>query len=93
MAGRLPFRPVTVADPAAIDAGLARSYPRLQAPDCPPSLRGLALALMSRARLVLLAFAPHGLARGMQGRIVGAGGWPGSSSPVRVGSGRGSAGP
>ena len=49
------LRVATPADLAAVDALLARSYPRLLAADYPPSVLVTALPLISRARPELLA--------------------------------------
>ena len=50
------------ADLAAVDALLARSYPRLLAADYPPSVLVTALPLISRARPELLAVGTYWVA-------------------------------
>ena len=75
MAARFSLRLATAADFAAVDALLARSYPRLLAPDYPASVRVLAIPLISRARPELLASGTYWLAQDPQGDILGAGGW------------------
>ena len=75
MAARFSLRLATAADFAAVDSLLARSYPRLLAPDYPASVRVLAIPLISRARPDLLACGSYWLAQDPQGGVVGAGGW------------------
>ena len=75
MTALLTLRPSTAADLAAVGALLARSYPRLLAPDYPASVRVLAIPLISRARPELLASGTYWLAHDPQGDILGAGGW------------------
>ncbi|MFY8145853.1 MAG: GNAT family N-acetyltransferase, partial [Rhodobacter sp.] len=58
---------------AAVDALLARSYPRLLAPDYPPSVLMLALVLISRAGRELPSSGTCRLAQNGRGRIPGAG--------------------
>lgn len=62
-------------DLAAVDALLSRSYPRLLAPDYPPSILVTALPLISRARPELLASGTYYVAEETDGTIIGAGGW------------------
>jgi GNAT superfamily N-acetyltransferase len=61
-------------DLAAVDALLQRSYPRLLAPDYPPSVMVTAVPLIARARPELLASGRYFLAVG-DGKVVGAGGY------------------
>lgn len=61
-------------DLAAVDALLARSYPRLLGPVYPPSVLVTALPIIARARPELLASGTYWVAL-HDGRIVGAGGW------------------
>ncbi len=62
-------------DLAAVDALLARSYPRLLKRDYPPSVLVTALPLISRAQPALLASGTYYVAQTGQGELVGAGGW------------------
>jgi GNAT superfamily N-acetyltransferase len=71
----LTLRAATPADLAAVDALLARSYPRLLAPDYPPSVLVTALPLISRARPELLASGTYYVVEDGAGDILGAGGW------------------
>jgi GNAT superfamily N-acetyltransferase len=75
MAARFFLRLATAADLAAVDTLLARSYPRLLAPDYPASVRVLAIPLIARARPELLVSGTYWLAQDPQGGVVGAGGW------------------
>lgn len=68
-------RPSTRADLAAVDALLARSYPRLLKSDYPPSVLVTALPLISRARPELLDCGTYYVAQADAGQILGAGGW------------------
>lgn len=77
----LTLRLATPGDLAAVDALLARSYPRLLAADYPPSTLVLAIPRIARARPELLASGSYFLAEDAAGRIVGAGGWT-ASAPV-----------
>ncbi|MFO1201686.1 MAG: GNAT family N-acetyltransferase [Tabrizicola sp.] len=94
MTQTLILRRAVPADLSAVDALLSRSYPRLLAPDYPPSVLVLAIPRISRAQPVLLASGTYFLAEDGTGRVVGAGGWtcaaPGSlraagSADVRIG--------
>ena len=71
----LTLRRTSLADLAAVDALLARSYPRLLAADYPPSTMVLAVPLISRARPELLVSGTYFLAEDPQGRVLAAGGW------------------
>lgn len=70
----LNVRPTTMADLAAVDALLARSYPRLLKGAYPPSVLVTALPLISRAQPALLTSGSYYLAE-RDGRVLGAGGW------------------
>ncbi len=61
-------------DLAAVDALLARSYPKLLKADYPPSVLVTALPIISRARPELVGCASYYVAE-EEGRIIGAGGW------------------
>ncbi|GGH29729.1 Acetyltransferase, GNAT family [Cribrihabitans marinus] len=67
-------RPTSKADLAAVDALLARSYPRLLKADYPPSVLVTALPLISRAQPALLASGTYYVAE-EAAEILGAGGW------------------
>ncbi|WP_299553472.1 GNAT family N-acetyltransferase [uncultured Tateyamaria sp.] len=67
-------RPSTSQDMAAVDALLARTYPKLLKADYPPSVLVTALPIISRARPELLACGTYYVAE-EDGRILGAGGW------------------
>jgi GNAT superfamily N-acetyltransferase len=75
MTALLTLRPSTAADIAALDVLLARSYPRLLAPDYPAPVHALAIPLISRARPELPACGSCWLDLDPQGGILGAGGW------------------
>lgn len=62
-------------DLAAVDGLLSRSYPKLLAPDYPPSLMVLAVPLIAKARPELLASGRYFLAIDADGRVLAAGGW------------------
>lgn len=62
------------ADLAAVDALLARSYPKLLKADYPPSILVTALPLISRAQPQLLNCGTYYVAE-EEGEILGAGGW------------------
>lgn len=68
------IRPSTKADLAAVDALLARTYPKLLKADYPPSVLVTALPIISRARPELLVCGTYYVAE-EDGRILGAGGW------------------
>jgi GNAT superfamily N-acetyltransferase len=70
----LTLRRTTQADLAAVDELLSVSYPRLLAPDYPPSILVMALPLISRARPELLTSGRYFIV--LDGhQVVGAGGW------------------
>lgn len=71
----LHIRPATPADLGAVDALLARSYPRLLAADYPPSVMVTAVPLLARANPGLLASGRYFLAEGCDGAVLAAGGW------------------
>jgi GNAT superfamily N-acetyltransferase len=87
----LTLRHATPDDLSVVDALLARSYPRLLAPDYPPSVLVLAVPIISRARPELLASGRYWVAEDAAGRVIAAGGWSGHA-PARD-DGSGSAGP
>lgn len=78
----LSLRLARPADLAAVDALLARSYPRLLAADYPPSVRVTALPILARAQPALLASGRYWLAQDAGGRLVGAGGWSMGAPPA-----------
>jgi GNAT superfamily N-acetyltransferase len=69
------------ADLPAADALFAESYPVLLRDDYPPSVRVLALPLISRAQPQLISSGTYYVAEDEAGRLVGAGGW--TRSPRR----------
>ncbi len=71
----LTLRHATPADLSAVDALMARSYPRLLARDYAPSVMVLAVPIICRARPELLASGRYWLAEGDRGRVIAAGGW------------------
>lgn len=75
-AGKPAFliRPSTAQDMAAVDALLARTYPKLLKADYPPSVLVTALPIISRARPELLVCGTYYVVE-EQGQILGAGGW------------------
>ena len=75
MAETLTLRTATLADVAAVDTLLARSYPRLLKADYPPSIMVLALPLISRAQPHLLGSGSYYVVETEDGAVVGAGGW------------------
>ncbi len=86
MTQTLILRRAVPADLSAVDALFARSYPRLLAPDYPPSVMVLAVPRIVRAQPALLASGTYFLAEDARGRIVGAGGWT-RAAPGRSGAG------
>lgn len=86
----LAIRPATSADMSAVDALLARAYPRLLAADYPPSVLVTALPIISRARPELLAGGRYFLAVAEDGSVLGAGGYSlhTPADPHRAGPGR-----
>jgi GNAT superfamily N-acetyltransferase len=85
MSPTLSLRKASLADLAAVDRLLGRSYPKLLASDYPPSAMVLAVPLISRARHELLASGRFFLAEDAEGRLLAAGGWSrGRPSGLRV---------
>ena len=68
------IRPARGQDIAAVDALLARAYPRLLKADYPPSLLVMALPKISRAQPELVTCGTYFLVE-EEGRLLGAGGW------------------
>lgn len=68
------IRPTTIMDLAAVDALLARTYPKLLKADYPPSVLVTALPLISRAQPALLTSGTY-FAVEEDAVVVGAGGW------------------
>lgn len=62
-------------DLTALDALFARAYPKLLAPDYPPSVLVTALPIIARAQPALLASGTFRVAEWTDGRLVAAGGW------------------
>lgn len=62
-------------DIAAVDALLARAYPRLLKATYPPSVLVTALPLISRAQPGLIASGSYYVAVAADGAMIGAGGW------------------
>jgi GNAT superfamily N-acetyltransferase len=83
----LTLRHATPRDLSAVDALLARSYPRLLAPDYPPSVLVTAVPIIARARPELLASGRYWLAEDATRHLVGAGGWSASAPAPSDGSG------
>ena len=75
MTAIITVRTATPADLAAVDALLARSYPRLLAADYPPSVIVTALPIIARARPELVQSGTYFVAETAEGAIIGAGGW------------------
>ena len=71
----LSVRRAEPADLSAVDRLLARSYPRLLAPDYPPSVMVTAVPIIARARPELLASGRYYLVLDCSGDVVGAGGY------------------
>jgi GNAT superfamily N-acetyltransferase len=71
----ITIRPSTRADLSAVDALLARAYPRLLAADYPPSVLVTALPIISRARPELVTCGTYYIAVDGAGAVLGAGGW------------------
>lgn len=70
----MQIRPTTKADLAAVDALLARTYPKLLKADYPASVLVTALPVISRAQPDLLACGTYYVVEDA-GVILGAGGW------------------
>ena len=78
------IRPSRDSDLAAVDALLARSYPKLLKADYPPSVLVTALPIISRARPELVGCGTYYVAE-EDGRIIGAGGWTRDSRRAELG--------
>jgi N-acetylglutamate synthase-like GNAT family acetyltransferase len=76
------LRRATLADLAAVDGLLGRSYPKLLAADYPPSVMVLAVPRIARARPELLTSGTYFVAEDAEGRIIAAGGWT-RAAPLR----------
>ena len=79
----ITLRSATAADIGAIDALLARAYPRLLRADYPPSLLVMAIPRIARAQPGLVTSGTYHVATDDEGRILAAGGW--SRTPMREG--------
>ena len=80
----LTLRAATMADLSAVDALLARAYPRLIKKDYPPSVLVTALPVISRAQPALLKTGTYYVV--LQGQdVVGAGGWTRDRKDTRLG--------
>jgi len=86
MAQSLTLRLARPDDLGAVDALLARSYPRLLRADYPPSIMVTLVPLIARARPALLASGRYFVVEDEQGRAVGAGGYS-LSAPTAMGAG------
>lgn len=75
MSETLTLRRATLADIAAVDTLLQRSYGRLLAADYPPSVRVTAIPLISRANPALLRSGAYFVITDGDGRAAAAGGW------------------
>jgi GNAT superfamily N-acetyltransferase len=75
MTTAITLRTATAADIAAVDALLARAYPRLLKADYPPSLLVLAIPRIARAQPALVASGTYHVACDDRGAILAAGGW------------------
>ena len=75
MADTITIRTAAPHDLSAVDALLARSYPRLLARDYPPSAMVTAVPIIARARPRLLASGTYYIAESETGAALGAGGW------------------
>lgn len=78
----LAVRCAVPADLAAIDALLARSFPRLLKHDYPPSVRVLAVPRFARANPRLVASGRYYVAVTGEGSVIGAGGWSSRGGPA-----------
>ena len=83
MAETLVIRATGPEDLAAVDALLARSYPRLLKADYPPSVMVTAVPLISRARPELVCSGTYFVAETFGGTLVGVGGWSRRRGPAR----------
>ncbi len=69
------IRPAVTSDTGAIDALLARTYPKLLKADYPPSVLVTALPKMIKAQPALIASGSFYVAEEEDGALLGAGGW------------------
>ncbi|MEM1362705.1 MAG: GNAT family N-acetyltransferase [Pseudomonadota bacterium] len=79
-------RLASAADISAVDALLARAYPRLLKPDYRPSVLVTALPLISRAQPRLITCGSYFVAEAADGAILGAGGWTPRSRASDIGN-------
>ncbi|KIC50824.1 GNAT family N-acetyltransferase [Tateyamaria sp. ANG-S1] len=80
----MQVRPTTKADLAAVDALLARTYPKLLKADYPPSVLVTALPIISRAQPDLLACGTYYVVE-EDNVVLGAGGWTPDRKETGVG--------
>lgn len=80
----LSVRAARHADIPAIDALLAKSYPRLLAADYPPSVLVTAIPLIARANPALIASGTYYVAEDASGAILGVGGWTAAAPQGRA---------
>ncbi len=80
MTRTLILRPATASDLAAVDALLARAYPRLLKADYPPSVLVTAVPIIALARPELVACGTYYVVES-GGVVVGAGGWTRTRHP------------
>ena len=78
------IRPPTTADLAAVDALLARTYPKLLKADYPPSVLVTALPIISRAQPKLVTSGTYYVVEEEE-RVLGAGGWTQDRSDATLG--------
>lgn len=79
-------RTAKAADISAVDALLARAYPRLLKADYPPSVMVTALPLISRAQPRLVTCGSYFVAEAEDGAIIGAGGWTPRNRTSEIGN-------
>jgi GNAT superfamily N-acetyltransferase len=75
----ITLRRARIADLAAVDRLLQRSYHRLLKADYLPSTLVLCLPIISRAKPDLLQSGRYFVAEDEEGRVIGAGGWSGAA--------------
>lgn len=85
MTQSLTLRLARPEDLSAVDALLARSYPRLLAKDYPPSIMVTIVPIIARARPDLLASGRYFVVEDVAGRVLGAGGFSMSAPGPRGG--------
>jgi GNAT superfamily N-acetyltransferase len=83
--GTITIRKSRLADLARADALFAESYAALLKDNYPPSVKVLAVPLLSRARPDLLASGTYYVAEDPDGRLVAAGGWTRSARHGGIG--------